>query len=1195
MKKLYLQAITKAAYLLIVLLVISQKSYSQCGFAAGLGCPATDYSNYGFNSTANAATLEYDNFTSAFHATIIRNSDGKFQIWGEQVAADGTSPLLVPTEINSTNFPGLTGTPIKAAIASLAANHQVALLTTDGLFVWGSKNIIFDITIKNNTAFGKIVVKGKLDGLPDGVSPADVKMMFATTGALGIVTCDGSVYVLAKDYASMTGNPDPFYVDRWFQVKKDDNNFLTNVIALRGTPRALMALTTNNEVYTWGENTLLGNETKYKVLTRNYATLMSLPAASQIKMIGATSWDKNFEDKKKKDNAGDPTYYILYVDGSVYAMGNNELNQLGDFTTSNSPSSGSRQWVQPKYPNASGGAGVAMTDVKWISPNAHDQRWPAINILNNNGRLWNWGSNAGSMLGRTSVGQDKNDKTSFNPGQPLSNAAFNPLTSKVITVETGGHTTMIIQECQENFGYVGHAIHGSTAAGLDGDTYYPEFIFNTATIKVCGTDATPQISFAMEPLTGENKDVLCKEQLIKLVGTPAGGTFSIVSGPGQISADNILSFTGSDPTGTVVVRYSVATSTCSNTIVEKSIQFGPCTTYKISGWVWIDTNRDAVKDPGEVGYNPGNVLWANLLDPSGKVIMSVPVAPNGYYELLSLNNGTYSIQITNVQVGVGISVPAYVKTLPAGWNYTGHNDGSPCVVPSCSNPDLIVGVVVNNSNKTDLDFGIIQKYKVSGTVFHDANGLNGSPQAVDGFPVFTPGSGYEAPTLPPLYVGAINASGKVVQFVPVKSDGTYEIYLLTNENLTLELSTTLPVIGSSPVARTLPANWYYVGESFGINNAAGTGINDGTGVGNNAPATRYDGRIAVAFSGSNSLVSEVDFGIEIAPVADPKEYLVANTDFSPGAPSGYPSVPNFKYIPMSSAKLVDNYSTNGSLTGTDAEDCATAKSCNGNPFGTKATFTIGVINSNTRLYYDFGGGTGVQEVKANTVIKNFDITKMIIYGEVGQGNYGNELGFLYSITDKAGIASPMVTYVIRTVTILPLKLLSFEANKKDYSVDLEWVTTVGNDSKGFEIERSNDATNWALLGFNSINQSGNNNPDKVNYRFTDSSPLAGRNYYRLKQIDLENKFEYSYIRIANFENLNKINVHPNPVTDKVNVTGLAGNETVILYDSFGKSVYRTVANVKSIIIPAAQLSTGVYTVMVIPVNGSSVSFKIIKK
>ncbi|WP_230959149.1 hypothetical protein, partial [Flavobacterium psychrophilum] len=37
--------------------------------------------------------------------------------------------------------------------------------------------------------------------------------------------------------------------------------------------------------------------------------------------------------------------------------------------------------------------------------------------------------------------------------------------NKILAVETGGHTSMIVDKCETNFGYIGHRVSGSMSNG----------------------------------------------------------------------------------------------------------------------------------------------------------------------------------------------------------------------------------------------------------------------------------------------------------------------------------------------------------------------------------------------------------------------------------------------------------------------------------------------------------------------------------------------------------------------------------------------------------------------------------------------------------------------------------------------------------------------------------------------------------
>ncbi len=99
----------------------------------------SNYANFGFNSTI-ASTLEYDNYVSSYHSTMVRDIDGSFKIWGQATKPDGAmnDGYLVPTTVNAGNFPGLTGTPLKMTVGGLTQEYQHILLTSDNkIWVWG--------------------------------------------------------------------------------------------------------------------------------------------------------------------------------------------------------------------------------------------------------------------------------------------------------------------------------------------------------------------------------------------------------------------------------------------------------------------------------------------------------------------------------------------------------------------------------------------------------------------------------------------------------------------------------------------------------------------------------------------------------------------------------------------------------------------------------------------------------------------------------------------------------------------------------------------------------------------------------------------------------------------------------------------------------------------------------------------------
>lgn len=271
---------------------------------------------------------KYDKIVSGYHSSVAQMTDGTFVAWGSGLAADGSSGQLSPTPINNSNYSALPANDVvyKATIGGTSGGagvqDQAVILTTSGLYAWGKTGTVVNSTIKSTAAFGKIIspTGATTAGLPTGITPQDVQMLVGTYQTLMILTkpsAGGNVYILTQltttaeangaANASSTGSA-------WKQVKIDANTYLSNVVALRGqatsdTNNAFMAMTSNGNVYTWGNTTYLGNGSV--AAARNFATLMTLPSEFNLnnipKMIGVTGGG-NINN----------TYYLLSNSGELY-------------------------------------------------------------------------------------------------------------------------------------------------------------------------------------------------------------------------------------------------------------------------------------------------------------------------------------------------------------------------------------------------------------------------------------------------------------------------------------------------------------------------------------------------------------------------------------------------------------------------------------------------------------------------------------------------------------------------------------------------------------------------------------------------------------------------------------------------------------------------------------------------------------
>jgi hypothetical protein len=115
-------------------------------------------------------------------------------------------------------------------------------------------------------------------------------------------------------------------------------------------------------------------------------------------------------------------------------------------------------------------------------------------------------------------------------------------------------------------------------------------------------------------------------------------------------------------------------------------------------------------------------------------------------------------------------------------------------------------------------------------------------------------------------------------------------------------------------------------------------------------------------------------------------------------------------------------------------------------------------------------------------------------------------------------------------SILPVKLIEFASsyNSSKNTIDLSWKTTQEHNSKSFIIERSTDE-GGTFVEIGHIAAAGHSSTIKK-YHFTDITPVEGFNLYRLKQTDLDDRFEYSKIVFVQVRYNDAIHysTYPNP-------------------------------------------------------------------
>jgi hypothetical protein len=126
---------------------------------------------------------------------------------------------------------------------------------------------------------------------------------------------------------------------------------------------------------------------------------------------------------------------------------------------------------------------------------------------------------------------------------------------------------------------------------------------------------------------------------------------------------------------------------------------------------------------------------------------------------------------------------------------------------------------------------------------------------------------------------------------------------------------------------------------------------------------------------------------------------------------------------------------------------------------------------------------------------------------------------------------PYLSNSLTSCDVLAVSMYNFGGFVKDNKAYLNWSTASESNNKGFYVERSKDGRNFSSIGF--VNGAGNSSQVK-NYSYTDEnlkSVGATTSYYRLKQVDMDAKANYSNVIALNLKEMAQWRVYPNPVKD----------------------------------------------------------------
>ena len=177
---------------------------------------------------------------------------------------------------------------------------------------------------------------------------------------------------------------------------------------------------------------------------------------------------------------------------------------------------------------------------------------------------------------------------------------------------------------------------------------------------------------------------------------------------------------------------------------------------------------------------------------------------------------------------------------------------------------------------------------------------------------------------------------------------------------------------------------------------------------------------------------------------------------------------------------------------------------------------------------------------------------------------------------------------------VPVEITLFSGSYFSGAVHLDWTTATETNNFGFEVQKRYDNTSYEKIGFVSGNGTTTNG---MQYSFEDNDLLAGRIFYRLKQLDFNGDFEYSneiMVEVLNLSDYQLYQNYPNPFNPsttikysvpaqskiKISLYDIIGNEVITLFEGIKQS------GVHNVDFTADNLPSGVYFVSMTAENFS---------
>jgi hypothetical protein len=374
---------------------------------------------------------------------------------------------------------------------------------------------------------------------------------------------------------------------------------------------------------------------------------------------------------------------------------------------------------------------------------------------------------------------------------------------------------------------------------------------------------------------------------------------------------------------------------------------------------------------------------------------------------------------------------------------------------------------------------------------------------------------------------------------------------------------TLEFNGTS--VQTLNGTATYFAKNILVNNAAGLTLNaalkvDGVATFTNGIVTATATNTALIFTGNGSATGTND-------ASHVNGYVVKE------------GIGSFTY-PVGDGSKYQKCDVNLSANATGIQVKYNATDAAAGVFTTGGTESTALVSYNTQEYWDITAlSTAVGKVTIYWDGYKDSYSNAVTQRKVGHktgGNWLNEgttgTGTVVTGSVVSNTVNSWSPFALASIlSILPLQWLDVNGylNSNKQSV-INFRVNETNVAR-YEIEKSNNGRNFINIGIISSKGNGENQ-----YQFTENAALDGIKYYRIKQIDLDNRYSYSSIIKLADQKENSITVFPNPARDVFTISGAKIGSKGQLSDLSGKVLQTITIRATSFNVDISKYNNGMY-------------------